>query len=401
MMQETRSRVNSTVVIHSLTTALAFGFAALVADQWIRRRQPYQLVWAFGLVWYGIGAGSRAPRRDGRLERHDLYRGLVPHRRGVGRGLARPRHDLPARPDPVRLRVAGSLLLAGLFTYLTQQRYDYANAGVAPVLYALLALAAAVAIAWLSWRRSSAWAHVAGGVIVAGTIVSAVMMAALPLPAPGYALDPATGAPTGELFPGYLRLLTPFFNITGAFALVFGAIYSAYVFMPKRRVITYSVRADQRIGERIGALLLAPIAIAVNLVASLPGCGRRPRARPPEQPGPGHASHRRRRHGRVGDERPGALRRDERARDRPPRRAAPHLPRLPREHRGLQRRSPAVHPHRASPTGRRRADRRLIRFTDRRGAGPGLVDRSAGQTVESRDSPPWPRSLFQRGRRRR
>jgi hypothetical protein len=262
--------VNSTVVIHSLTTALAFGFAVLVADQWIRRRQAYQLVWAFGLVWYGIGAGSEllgaAVGWNETLYRAWYLTGAVWVAAWLGLGtiylLARTRFGFA---------VAGSLLLAGLFTYLTQQRYDYANAGVAPVLYALLALAAAVAIAWLSWRRSSAWAHVAGGVIVAGTIVSAVMMVALPLPAPGYALDPATGAPTGELFPGYLRLFTPFFNITGAFALVFGAIYSAYVFMPKRRLITYSVRADQRIGERIGALLLAPIAIAVNLVASLPG----------------------------------------------------------------------------------------------------------------------------------
>ena len=46
------------VVLPFLSTVLSFAFAALVADQWLRRRQPYQLVWTLGLVWYGIGAGA-------------------------------------------------------------------------------------------------------------------------------------------------------------------------------------------------------------------------------------------------------------------------------------------------------------------------------------------------------
>ena len=36
-----------------------------------------------------------------------------------------------------------------------------------------------------------------------------------PLPAPGYARRAATGQPVGDAMPGYLRLLTPFLNITG------------------------------------------------------------------------------------------------------------------------------------------------------------------------------------------
>ena len=42
-----------------------------------------------------------------------------------------------------------------------------------------------------------------------------------------------------------LRLLTPFLNITGAFALILGAIFSTYVFMPKRRVLAYSLDPNQ------------------------------------------------------------------------------------------------------------------------------------------------------------
>ena len=50
-----------------------------------------------------------------------------------------------------------------------------------------------------------------------------------------------------------------------------GALYSAYMFMPKRRVIRYSLGGRQRPAAFVANLLLAPIAIVVNFVASLPG----------------------------------------------------------------------------------------------------------------------------------
>ena len=83
-------------------------------------------------------------------------------------------------------------------------------------------------------------------------------MATTTLPAPGYALDPATGAPVATLFPPSLRLLTPFMNITGAFALILGAIFSTYVFMPKRRVLAYSLDPNQPGDEFLFNLLIAP-----------------------------------------------------------------------------------------------------------------------------------------------
>ena len=46
------------IVLPFLSSLLSFVFAVLVADQWLRRRQPYQLVWAVGLLWYGISAGT-------------------------------------------------------------------------------------------------------------------------------------------------------------------------------------------------------------------------------------------------------------------------------------------------------------------------------------------------------
>ena len=95
-----------------------------------------------------------------------------------------------------------------------------------------------------------------------------------PLPAPGYALSPTTGQPNGDAMPGYMRLLTPVMNIPGAGSLLLGAVFSTYVFMPKRRVLSYSLDPNQPGDEFLFNLCIAPVAILVNLVASLPRAGR-------------------------------------------------------------------------------------------------------------------------------
>ena len=71
--------------------------------------------------------------------------------------------------------------------------------------------------------------------------------------------------------PPALRLLTPFMNVTGAFALILGALFSAYVFMPKKRVLDYSLDPNQSGESFLFQLILSPFAITVNFLASLPG----------------------------------------------------------------------------------------------------------------------------------
>ncbi|MGH2401688.1 MAG: hypothetical protein ACRDE6_03160, partial [Candidatus Limnocylindria bacterium] len=93
----------------------------------------------------------------------------------------------------------------------------------------------------------------------------------VPVAAPGFHLD-ATGVPTGEAFPPDLRVLTPPFNIGGAFALVFGAVYSAYIFMPKVRVMRVAG------GPPIIGALGRAVAVVVNFIASLPSAWRALRA---------------------------------------------------------------------------------------------------------------------------
>ena len=40
------------------SSVLSFLFAAFVLDQWWQRRHSFQLVWAIGLLWYGVSAGT-------------------------------------------------------------------------------------------------------------------------------------------------------------------------------------------------------------------------------------------------------------------------------------------------------------------------------------------------------
>src|SRR2546421_9720317 len=46
------------VVLPLASSLLAFVFAGMVLDQWFQRRHSFQLVWAIGLLWYGVAAGT-------------------------------------------------------------------------------------------------------------------------------------------------------------------------------------------------------------------------------------------------------------------------------------------------------------------------------------------------------
>jgi hypothetical protein len=265
--------VNFNVVLPFLSSTLSFVFFLFLVDQWRDRRKPYQAIWAAGMLWYALSAGTEwIGGAFGWSE--PLYRlwyliGAIWVAGWLGLGtvylLGRTRFGYA---------FAFSLFLAGLFTFLTQAKYDYPQSGIAPVLYFLVAMLLAAGVVVLSFRRSARWPALAAAAIVGGSVVSAAMVARVTLPAPGWVVDPVTHIPTGDLFPGYIRLLTPFFNITGAFALSLGAIYSAYVFMPKRRLVRYELRRDRGVGFFVRNLLLAPVAITVNFVASLPGAFR-------------------------------------------------------------------------------------------------------------------------------
>ncbi len=261
------------VVLPAVTAILALVFAIALFDQWRERRGGFQLIWAFGMVFYGIGAGSEAIAAvfgwNEPLYRTWYLTGAVWTAGWLGLGtaflLGRTRFGYA---------FAMCLFLAGLFTFLVRNRPEYAGAGALPLLYFIAAGLLALAVAVETYFNNDRWPTLAAGAVVGATLLSLVLMTTTAIAEPGYAVDPATGAPVATLFPAQLRLLTPFLNITGAFALIMGAVFSTYVFMPKRRVLEYSLDPNQPGDQFLFNLLIAPVAIVVNLVASLPGTVR-------------------------------------------------------------------------------------------------------------------------------
>jgi hypothetical protein len=256
-------RVSPNVVLPLLSSVVSFVFAAAVLAQWSRRRRAFQLVWAVGLLWYGISAGTEflgsAFGWNETLYRTWYLIGAFFVAAYLGAGtvvlLARTRFGY---------FVAASFLLGALYAFAIRGRYPEETASFALLLILCLAAAGAVAVA--TWRARSLVAPIVLAVLVAGSVVAATVVFRASLASP-YALDPLTGVPIGEAIPGNIRVLAGPFNIIGAFALVVGAIFSAYVFMPKRRVL------PRRALPPAVAQLYGALAVAVNFLASLPRAG--------------------------------------------------------------------------------------------------------------------------------
>lgn len=265
--------MNLGALVPAATGVFGLVFALALLDQYRARRQTFQLVWAIGMLFYGIAAGAEAAAEvagwNGPLFRAYYLAGAVWTVAWLGLGtaflLGRTRFGYA---------FAASLFLAGLFTFLADRRYHYPGSGNAPLLYFLAAGLLASGVATATYFQDDRWPRTAAIAVGGTTLLSLVLMALVAIPAPGYAVDPSTGIPDTAVLPGTIRLLTPFMNVTGAFSLLLGAIFSAYVFMPKRRVLPYSLDPGQRGDELLFNLIIAPVAIAVNFVASLPGAIR-------------------------------------------------------------------------------------------------------------------------------
>ena len=258
------------ILLPGVTAILAIVFALALVDQWRERRQTFQLVWAVGMVFFAIASSAEAIAGAAGWS-EPLYRawylsGAVWTAGWLGLGtaflLGRTRFGYT---------YAACLLLSGVFTLLTQRKFDYPGAGSAPVLYLVAGIVLAVAVGVETYFQNRDWPRIAAIGVVGATLLSLGLMVTTTLPAPGYSLDPVTSIPTGEILPGTIRLLTPFLNITGGLVLILGALYSAYVFMPKRRVLDYSLDPGQTGDIFLFNLLIAPFALVVNFVASLPG----------------------------------------------------------------------------------------------------------------------------------
>jgi hypothetical protein len=258
------------VVLPLGSSVLAFVFAGMVLDQWWQRRHAFQLVWGIGLLWYGISAGCEfLGSAFGWSE--PLYRvwyliGAFFVAGYLGAGtiylLSKTRFGYFAG---VTVLIGG--LLSLLFSHVTARGTDvplYPGSETAGAVAFVIASVGGIAIIVATSVRRPLAAHIAMGVLVAGSLAAVYLVMTAGLAAPGWAVDPSTHVPVGSAFPGYVRVLTGPFNIAGALCLVFGAIFSAYVYMPKRKVMRAKVKMP------VVAQLYGAAAVLVNLVRSLP-----------------------------------------------------------------------------------------------------------------------------------
>jgi hypothetical protein len=258
-----------TTLLPALTSILAFVMTIALLDQWRERRRSYQLAWAIGTLLFGLASACEALAAAGGwntgLFRIWYVAGAVLNVGWLGLGTA-----LLLAKTRFGYMYAVLVALSGLFTVLTQAKNHYADVGPLVFLYLIGALVLAIAIGVETYFQNERWPRIAAVGVVVVTVLGLILVAIAPLPDGPVALD-SHGVPVLDPLPGMLRLLTPLMNITGGLALVLGALFSAYVFMPKRRVLGYSLNEGQTGDSMLFNLLIGPIAIVVNFFASLPG----------------------------------------------------------------------------------------------------------------------------------
>ncbi len=192
-MARGRLSLNANVVLPLLTSLISLTFAAVVCAQYLRRRKPYQLVWTLGLVWYAGSAGAE----------------FLGNTLGWNVALYR-------------------------WWYVTGAFYVAAYLGMGTVYL-------------LAPRRL---AHAIMAVLAIGSVYAALRVLTADVEV---ALLPRAGqVVSGQALAAGVRVLTPFFNIFGAGALVFGAAYSAWVFW-RRRLMPHRVASNVLIA--VGAFI--------------------------------------------------------------------------------------------------------------------------------------------------
>ena len=257
------------MILPLITAALAALFALLLFEQYAQRRGAYQLAWGLGATAFALAAAAEAAAAmvgwSEPLYRAWYLAGAVWTAGWLGAGtillLSRTRFGY---------WYAFALTLAGFITILVSRRLESPSAGPIALAYSLLAWATAVLVAWRCYLGDARWSRTAIALTAGLSALAVPLVAIVPLEAPGYAVDPLTGAPIALLLPPELRLLTPLLNVSGALTLFTGALFSVYVFMPKHRVLPYSSDPTQRGDELLFNLAIAPIAIGANFLRSLP-----------------------------------------------------------------------------------------------------------------------------------
>lgn len=258
------------VLLPALTSLLAIVFAVALFDQWWERRRGFQLIWAIGMVFFAIGSaceafGAAIPASDHWPEL--LYRtwyltGAVFTAAWLGLGTA-----YLLGKTRFGYAYAALVLFGGFLAFVSRNNY---NAGTLGVLVIIAALVVAISIAVETYFQNERWPQIAALTVVVASMVGAYFAFTQPL-ASGSELPIGGSVPTGDAMAGPVRVISLAMNVPGGIALILGALFSAYIFMPKKRVLDYSLDAGQSGDQFMFNVFLAFVAVPVNFVASIPG----------------------------------------------------------------------------------------------------------------------------------
>src|SRR3954452_5637953 len=256
------------VLLPALTSLLAFVFALALLDQWLERRRGFQAIWALGMLFFAIGSACEAIGASLGPDQHWpelLYRtwyvtGAVFTASWLGLGTA-------FLLGKTRFGYAYAFLVffGGFLAFVARNTY---SAGTIGVLIFIAGLIVALAIAVETYFQNERWPQIAALTVVVASVVGAYFAFTDPLTG---VLPAQDAVPTGAVLTGPVRIISLFLNGPGGIALILGALFSAYIFMPKKRVLDYSLDAGQPGDQFLFNIFLAVIAIPVNFVASLPG----------------------------------------------------------------------------------------------------------------------------------
>lgn len=170
--------MNSTVVLPLLATIVSGIFGLLVLDQFLSRRKTYQIIWTIGLFFFSVAAFAQ-------------YLGSA--------------NGWQTNTNYYRLWYIGGAIATSAFLGMGTIFL------IAPRKVALITLAG----------------------LITAFVVAAILVFTAPIDLSGLPVSSSEEV-KGTGFPGYVRIITPFFNIFGAGFLAFGALQSAWVFWRKR-----------------------------------------------------------------------------------------------------------------------------------------------------------------------
>ena len=150
-------------LLPALTSLLALLFAVALLDQWRERRHGFQLIWAIGMLFYGVGAGCEALAAAGGWN-EALYRGWYLTGAVWTAGWLGPGDGVPARTDAVRLHASRCcLFLRACSRSCVRNKPEYAGAGPLPLLYFIGAGILALAVAVETYFENDRWPRFAAG----------------------------------------------------------------------------------------------------------------------------------------------------------------------------------------------------------------------------------------------